>query len=160
MARKAKDTTPGQTASNGTKPKRGRGRPKGSGTLYTPELGDRIADELMKGRTLIDICRSADMPNEATVRQWALQPDHDFYPKYSRAREIGFCRMAEELLHICDETTNENWQRDRLRYDARKWLLSKALPKIYGDKVEVSGKDGGPIQISWIKPDPEPSDSD
>jgi hypothetical protein len=26
--------------------------------------------------------------------------------------------------------------RDRLRVDTRKWLLSKALPKIYGDKVE------------------------
>jgi hypothetical protein len=28
--------------------------------------------------------------------------------------------------------------RSRLRVDTRKWLLSKALPKIYGDKVEAT----------------------
>ena len=38
-------------------------------------------------------------------------------------------------------------QRDRLRIDTRKWLLSKALPKIYGDKItqEVTGKDGSAL---------------
>ena len=32
--------------------------------------------------------------------------------------------------------------------DTRKWLLSKALPKIYGDKLtaELTGKDGQPLQ--------------
>ncbi len=32
-----------------------------------------------------------------------------------------------------------------------KWLLSKALPKIYGDKLtaEVTGKDGGPIETIY-----------
>jgi hypothetical protein len=36
----------------------------------------------------------------------------------------------------------------RLQIDARKWILAKALPKIYGDKLtaEVTGKDGGPIR--------------
>ena len=27
-------------------------------------------------------------------------------------------------------------------------ILSKVLPKVYGDKIEVGGKDGGPIQIA------------
>ena len=38
--------------------------------------------------------------------------------------------------------------RDRLRVDPRKWLLSKALPKIYGDKLtaELTGKDGAPLE--------------
>ena len=30
----------------------------------------------------------------------------------------------------------------RLRVDTRKWLLSKALPKIYGDRLEVDAKAG------------------
>src|ERR1700757_750456 len=35
----------------------------------------------------------------------------------------------------------------RLRVDTRKWMLAKALPKIYGDKLtaEVTGKDGAPL---------------
>ena len=62
--------------------------------------------------------------------------------------------MADELLEIADDGSNdwmmrqhsgdqsyaangEHIQRSRLRLDTRKWLLSKALPKIYGDKLPV-----------------------
>jgi hypothetical protein len=40
----------------------------------------------------------------------------------------------------------------RLRVDTQKWLLSKALPKIYGDKVlnEHTGANGGPIQTAAV----------
>lgn len=38
--------------------------------------------------------------------------------------------------------------RSRLRVDTRKWLLSKMLPKVYGDRaaLELSGPDGKAIQ--------------
>lgn len=41
-------------------------------------------------------------------------------------------------------------QRNRLRVDARKWLLSKMAPKKYGDKVtqEHTGANGGAIQVA------------
>jgi hypothetical protein len=45
---------------------------------------------------------------------------------------------------------HEHVQRSRLRVDARKWLLSKLLPKQYGDRVEVTGKDGGPLEHHHI----------
>jgi hypothetical protein len=62
--------------------------------------------------------------------------------------------MADELLEIADDGSNdwmirqhgadqsyapngEHIQRSRLRLDTRKWLLLKALPKIYGDKLPV-----------------------
>jgi hypothetical protein len=40
----------------------------------------------------------------------------------------------------------------RLQIDTRKWLLSKMLPKVYGDKVtnEHTGKDGGPIEMAAV----------
>ena len=58
-----------------------------------------------------------------------------------RAREIGYHKMADDLLDIADneETEPGKVARDRLRTDKRQWLLSKALPKIYGDKIELSG---------------------
>lgn len=42
--------------------------------------------------------------------------------------------------------------RNRLRVDTRKWMLSKMLPKIYGDRVtqEHTGKDGGPIALAAV----------
>ena len=48
--------------------------------------------------------------------------------------------------------------RSRLRVDTRKWLASKVIPKIYGDKVhqEVTGADGQPLTINWVAPSPKP----
>ena len=76
--------------------------------------------------------------------------------------------MSDELIDIAGDGTGdfvekerpdgskfaafdaEHLQRSRPRVDTRKWLLSKALPKISGDKLtaEVTGQDGGPIETS------------
>ena len=59
--------------------------------------------------------------------------------------------MADQVMEIADDDAKdfvmnakgdlvpdyENINRSRLRVDTRKWLLSKALPKIYGDKLEL-----------------------
>jgi hypothetical protein len=90
-----------------------------------------------------------------------------------RARELQAEYMAEDILTIADEEcttvradkhgTQDDGdgktevvfdstavQRNRLRVDARKWLLSKLAPKKYGDKVtqEHTGPNGGPAQFS------------
>jgi hypothetical protein len=46
------------------------------------------------------------------------------------------------------ELNGEHIQRSRVRIDTRKWMLSKMLPKVYGDKTEVAltGANGGPVQ--------------
>ena len=115
---------------------------KGRPSVYTPELGETICGLLAEGNTLSSICREQpDLPSERTIRRWALEPEHPFSPQYARAREIGYHKMADDLLDIADNKETEPGQvaRDRLRTDKRQWLLSKALPKVYGDKIELSG---------------------
>jgi hypothetical protein len=36
--------------------------------------------------------------------------------------------------------------------ESRKWFVSRVLPRIFGDKVahEITGKDGGPIQLQPV----------
>lgn len=46
-----------------------------------------------------------------------------------------------------DAPDNEWIQRSRLMVDSRKWLASKICPKLYGEKVAVTGEEGGPVQI-------------
>jgi hypothetical protein len=97
------------------------------------------------------------MPAESTVRSWALEDREGFSAQYARAREIGYHAMADEVLDIADDGRNDWMEREgasvlnaeaiarsRLRFDARRWLLSKALPKIYGDKqvVDHQSSDG------------------
>ena len=143
-----------------------RGRP----TLYSEEIAAAICRELASGRTLKDICRAGGMPAEATVRLWAIEDREGFSARYAQAREIGYQSMADDLIEIADDGTNdwmerrgddggesyaingEHVQRSKLRVDARKWLLSKALPKVYGDKItqEHSGPDGKPIEFAGL----------
>jgi len=89
------------------------------------------------------------MPTPATIYNW-LNHHEDFLKQYARAKEMHADAMAEEILRIadtadadnvCDEygniKPNHEWiARTRLRVDARKWYLSKILPKKYGDKIE------------------------
>ena len=85
------------------------------------------------------------MPSDVTVRGWALEDREGFFSQYARAREIGYPRMADELVNVAD-TVGGDVQRDRLRVDTRKWLLSKALPKVFGDKLQLGGDGGEPIK--------------
>jgi hypothetical protein len=50
------------------------------------------------------------------------------------------------------ELNGEHIQRSRVRIDTRKWMLSKMLPKSYGDKAEVAvtGANGGPVQSERV----------
>lgn len=136
-----------------------RGRP----SLYNPELAAKICADLAEGYTLREVCKGEDMPAESTVRAWALEDRDGFSAQYTRAREIGYHSMADELLEISDDGRNdwmarhgeddsgwqangEHLQRSRLRVDTRKWMLSKALPKIYGDKVVQEGNPDNPVR--------------
>ena len=109
-----------------------RGRP----SIFSPELADRLCERLADGETLRAICRDEGMPDERTVRRWALDDVEGFSTQYARASEIGYQGMADDLTEIADAKDGDP-ARDRLRVDTRKWLLSKALPKIYGDKQQV-----------------------
>src|ERR1700674_3747113 len=92
--------------------------------------------------TLNAICKRDDIPvSESTVRSWAINAEHPFSANYARAREVGYHKMADDIMDIADakETDPGQVARDRLRVETRKWKLSKALPKIYGDKLELNG---------------------
>ena len=97
------------------------------------------------------------MPSENAVREWVTKDADGFAAQYASAREAGYHAMAEEILEIADDTTrdtilsehgarpNSEWiGRSKLRVDSRKWLLSKMLPKVYGDtqKIDLSNTDG------------------
>jgi len=154
----------------GPPPQPGQTPKKGRPTTFTRELADKICGRLETGRTLRAVCRDEDMPHEATVRSWATnnagQTDEDkaagveayagFFTQYTRAREIGYHCMADELVDIADDGSNdfmieetaagritvkvdhEHIKRSVARIDTRKWLLSKALPKIFGDKLDLN----------------------
>lgn len=132
------------------------GRP----TKYTQILADKICERLAMGESMRTVCKEEDIPSMQTVFSW-LRTNDKFLEQYARAKQESADAMAEEILDIADDGTNdyttiefdngyekevinhEVLARSRLRVDTRKWLMSKMKPKKYGDKVDVTtnGKD-------------------
>jgi len=136
---------------------------------FTQDLAALICERIADGESVRTICADDDMPHKATVFRW-LDAHEEFRDRYARAKELQLEHIADELLDIADDGANdyverytddgavtcvanpENIQRSRLRVDSRKWLLSKLVPKKYGDRVvnEHTGAGGGPIQTEEL----------
>ena len=94
------------------------------------------------------------MPSVVTMFAW-LKKYPEFLKQYETAKEEQADALAEEMLDIADDGTNdwierqgkdgdvslalntEHVQRSRLRVDTRKWIASKLKPKKYGEKVQT-----------------------
>ena len=135
----------------------GTGKPNGRPPIYTEEMAHEVCTRLAEGQTLNEICRDKHTPSKQTVTQWVLKDVSGFADRYAQAREAGYHVLADEVLEIADDGRNdwmerngqddkgwelngEHFQRSRLRVDSRKWMLSKVLPKIYGDRVDVNAR--------------------
>lgn len=140
----------------------GHPKPLGRPSSFSQEKADQICLRLASGETLTKVCASEGFPAITTVYNW-IEANPEFCKHYTRARNYFYSRMGDDVVDQSDDARNdwaededgnrivnhENIQRSRLRVDTRKWLLSKMLPKLYGDKVslEHSGPDGKPIEV-------------
>ncbi len=127
--------------------------------IFTPALFTLVCDRISKGESLRSVCRDPEMPAKSTVLRW-LREMPDLRDQYAAARDDLMEYWASDIIEIADDGSldtmkglnkygdevmvpnHANVQRDRLRIDARKWLLSKLAPRKYGDRldVEVSGQ--------------------
>ena len=104
------------------------------------------------------------MPHRDTVREW-LKANPTFAAQYARAKEDYAESVFEEIEEIADDGRNDWIEREtkrgtyialneealgrsRLRIDARKWMLSKLMPKKYGDRIEVDANVQGEVKVT------------
>lgn len=134
-------------------------KPVGRPSLYSEELIATICARLSEGESLTQVCIDDAMPGYSTVMRW-LAENPAFQEKYARACEIRGTLLFEECLKIADNATD--FQKARLQFDARRWYLSKLVPKKYGDRTEV--EHSGSVTLEGLiaasmqpaKPDGEP----
>lgn len=133
--------------------------------LYTPEIAETILERLSDGDRLRKICEDEGMPSRGAVQHWVVNDHEGFASRYARACEIGLQLMAEDTLDISDDGRNDVFTADdgdertnhdvvarsKLRVDTRKWLLSKMLPKVYGDKLDLNHS--GVMEIKAVPDD-------
>lgn len=139
--------------------------PVGRPTIYSSELIGVICSRMACGESMRTICKDEAMPVMSTVFRW-LGEKPEFKEQYAKAMEQRAEYLFEEIIAIADDGQNDTYSvdgqektntdviaRSRLRVDTRKWMLSKMLPKRFGDKVtqEHTGAEGGPVLFSRIE---------
>lgn len=61
----------------------------------------------------------------------------DFAQNFADAKRRQIEAMAEDIVDISRDDTLDPADK-RIRVDTLKWLLSKLIPKTYGDKIDVT----------------------
>lgn len=139
--------------------------PVGRPSSFTKDLADKICAQLAMGESLRTVLKGDDMPAMQTIFNW-MRTNKEFLEQYARAKEESADALADEILDIADDGSND-WmeihkggysstivdqeavQRSKLRVETRKWVASKLKPKKYGDKVDVTS-DGKIIEGNTI----------
>ena len=121
-----------------------------------------IINSLIEGETIANTLKSnKDYPSPATFFNWLIDDPHK-QKLYKYAREVLAHKLFDDLNDIAKGVDIENdsvvkVQRDRLRTDTIKFYISKILPKVYGDKIDVTSGGEAVNVVSLgvgIKPEP------
>lgn len=109
---------------------------KRAGLKLTRAMKARICREVALGKSLRKVLKAKGMPSMSRVME-VLGNDTDWEEQYARARQRGIELHIDGIVDLADTATAENAQAVRLKVDTRKWIASKILPKLYGDRVSV-----------------------
>lgn len=110
------------------------GRP----SIRSRELMLEICGRITEGRSLISIARDEDMPAHSAIWRW-LSEDEEFKENYARAIQARAINHAEEISETIQQVKRGELPPDvgRVTIDGMKWVASRLLPKVYGDKQIV-----------------------
>ena len=104
----------------------------------TTELTDQICQELMNGQPLTRICSRKDLPSLATINRW-IAKHPSFAKQITNARRVGTQYYLDKMIEELETMSAKDVGIVREKLHHYRWLASKLLPSLYGDKQEVIG---------------------
>lgn len=124
-------------------------------TIYTPELAQRVLDELRQHGSTLKAAKAVGVARHTVVKWTELFPD--FGDQYARAKAEGIDALVEDTIDISDQppaSTDKGTidlgavQHAKLRIETRRWYAERLAARKYGvlQKTEISGPNGGPVQ--------------
>ena len=112
----------------------------------TSEISKDIELKLMEGIPLTQICQSKDLPSLSKVYNWCAE-NKEFAQKIMNARRLGSQTYLDLMIEELNTMDNRNVMIVREKLHHYRWLASKLLGQIYGDKKEVQVDQK--IEIKW-----------
>ncbi len=116
-------------------------------TSYTPELAAKFCAAIADGKTIRAVCKLPGMPSKATVFRW-LREHVDFQQMYETATDERADTLIDEIVEIADncKVDADSIRKAKLRIHARVEQAQRMKPRKYGNKMQLTGEGGGPIQ--------------
>jgi transposase-like protein len=100
---------------------------------------------MAEGSSLREICRDNGMP-KSTFRQWIRDDRDGLAARYQASRVLQVESWSDQILELANRDDLEPNDK-RVRVDALKWLMSKLVPKKWGERLLVAGDAESPLQI-------------
>jgi hypothetical protein len=132
-------------------------------TYWNAQKADEITTRLANGESLIPVLKELKI-HPMTFYKWLSVKE--FRDVYTDARKIQAELMVNDILRIADDAINDRItlddgkvvmdfariQRARLMIDSRKWIASKLLPKVYGDRLALTDAEGQnlKLELPWV----------
>lgn len=127
-----------------------RGRP----TTITPEIIEQIFEWVAQGNSENKFFDAPGTPGWSTWCFYKSKADRDFQDRYARAKSSCFQVWQRKLIDIATDESrdlqpdgkggfksdNTAVNRDRLKIDTMKWIMSKLESKVYGDKLDTTNE--------------------
>ena len=116
----------------------------------TTEITNQICEKLMSGIPLTRICEAKDLPSLSTVHR-LINKDPSFAKQIIQARKVGCQFYLDKMIDELETVSNKDVGIVREKLHHYRWLASKLLPSLYGDKQEVI--QDTKITIQWQQPE-------
>jgi hypothetical protein len=126
-------------------------RSVGRPSKYTPELADQICETMVAGHDLVETCDILKL-SRATVYRW-LNEHPDFEAKCARAREalteVRLSQVRDKIVKAQNSGVDPNLLKIEVGFE--QWVAERIAPRYSTrTKTEVSGPNGGPVQIERV----------
>ena len=116
----------------------------------TTSLSNNICQKLMEGKPLTQICQEKDLPSLTTIYKW-INNNPSFAKQITNARRVGTQYYLDKMIEELETMSAKDVGIVREKLHHYRWLASKLLPSLYGDKQEVI--QDTKITIQWQQPE-------
>lgn len=110
-------------------------------STFSQEQFDEVCNRIAEGRSLNAVCKDEGMPKKSVFLKWLSQND-SIRDQYMRARDVLLLIQGDELTDLSDDVDLDQLAiaKANLQINTRKWVLSKLVPKVYGDRLNLDGE--------------------
>lgn len=116
-------------------------------TTYTPELAAKFCAAIADGKSIRAVCKMDGMPSKAAIFRW-LREHPEFEKLYEIATDERADTLVDEIVEIADNcrVDADSIRKAKLRIHARVEQAQRMKPRKYGNKMQLTGDGGGPVQ--------------